>query len=310
MGRVLIVGGTGTLGGYLTRRLLAGGTPVRVMSRQAARAAALRSAGAEVVEGDLLDGESLLRACDGAEVVVAAAHSLLGRGPNASPHVDGAGHLALIRAAQTTGASRFVYISAYAHDPAYHQIPFFRLKLEVEARLKASGLTFTIVRPTAFMDFHAHVLIGTPILEKRKVVLVGRGERPRNFVAADDVARLVVLALGEVTLAGETVDIGGPENLTTMDVVRRYERIAGTRARLLHVPRSVAVLVSRAARPIHFGLSQVLQIAAVADAVDQRFDARPFQRRFPIPLTPLDDWIAQHVTAGHHGFPEKPSVPV
>jgi NADH dehydrogenase len=216
----------------------------------------------------------------------------------------------LIRAAKTTGASRFVYISAYAHGPAYRQIPFFRLKSEVEAQLRASGLPFTIVRPTAFIDFHAHVLIGTPILEKRRVVLVGRGERPRNFVAADDVARFVVMALGEASLAGEAVDIGGPENLTAMDVVRRYERIAAARARLLHVPRGLAALMSRAARPIHFGLSQVLQTAVAADAADQPFDARPFERRFPIPLTSLDDWMAQHVAAGYTGAPEKPSVPV
>jgi uncharacterized protein YbjT (DUF2867 family) len=67
MGSVLIVGGTGMLGGYLTRRLLAAGTPVRVMSRCPDRAVALRDAGAEVVEGDLLDGDSLIRACDGAD---------------------------------------------------------------------------------------------------------------------------------------------------------------------------------------------------------------------------------------------------
>lgn len=294
MDRVLIVGGTGTLGRFITRRLLATGTPVRIMSRQPARAAAQRTAGAEVVQGDLLDGESLVRACADVDVVIAAAHSLAGRGPNASPHVDGAGHQALVQAACEARARRFIYLSAYADDPAFRRIPFFRIKLEVEALLRASGLPFTIVRPTAFMDFHAHVLIGQPILERRRVVLVGRGEQPRNFVAADDVAQLIVLALREGSLLGETVDIGGPENLTAMDVVRRYEHVAGTGATVVHVPRGVASFLSFVTRPIHHGLSQVLQVAAMADSVDQQYDARSFERRFPIRLTRLDEWIAQH----------------
>lgn len=296
---VLIVGGSGILGSIVARRLLAAGDPVRVMSRTPARAEPFREAGAEVVQADLLDRQSLVRACADVRTVVALAHSILGRGRNASVHVDGAGHRRLIDVAKASGVRHMVYTSVYDYGRAYHSVPFFRIKLEVERYLAASGLSYTIVRPTAFMDFHAHTLIGEPILTDRRVVLFGRGEQPRNFIAAQDVAQFVILALRDASLSGETVDVGGPENLTNMDVVRLYERESGRRARVARLPLGMARGMSVLVRPVHPGLSQALQAAVLAETTDQRFDARSLLARFPIELTPLEAWIAQRIGRGN-----------
>jgi uncharacterized protein YbjT (DUF2867 family) len=78
---ILIVGGSGTLGHLLAVKLLAAGHPVRIMSRTPSKVGVLRAEGAEVIEGDLLDRDSLQRTCEGIETVVAAAHSIMGRGP-------------------------------------------------------------------------------------------------------------------------------------------------------------------------------------------------------------------------------------
>lgn len=292
----LIVGGTGALGSAIARRLLSAGRPVRVMARTPGKATGLAAEGAEVVQGDLLDRGSLTSACQGAEVVVAAAHSLFGRGRSASVHVDGRGHRDLIDAAKSAGVRHFIYTSVYDFGSAYHAVPFFRIKYEVEEHLKASGLGYTILRPTAFMESHAHMLLGEPILRKGKTVIFGRGEQPRNFVAADDVAQVAVLALSDRALVGQTVDVGGPETLTNMDVVRLYERVSGLTAKVTHVPLGVLHVMSRLMRPVHPGLSQVIQAGILADTTDQRFDARPLQERFGIELTRLEDWVAQRVS--------------
>ena len=154
-------------------------------------------------------------------------------------------------------------------------------------------MAYTILRPTAFIDFHAHVLIGEPILTKGKVLLLGRGERPRNFVAARDVAQFIGLALKDDSLVGETIGLGGPENLTTLDVIKIYEQASGTRAKVTKVPISLVRGMSALARPLHPGLSQVLQLAVLADTTDQRFDPAPIQRRFPIRLTSLAEYVAE-----------------
>ena len=293
----LIVGGTGSLGTALARRLREAGRSVRVTTRTPERASALASRGAEVVQADLRDRASLERACRGAEVVVAAAHSLFGRGDAASARVDGRGHRELVDAAAAAGVRRFVYTSVLDFGLAFRPVPFFRIKHETERYLEASGIAYTILRPAAFMDVHAHMLIGEPIARTGKAVLFGRGERPRNFVAADDVARIALLAADDPASVGETIDVGGPEDLSNMEVVRLYERLCGRRARVRHVPLSVVRTAARVMRPLHPGVSQVLQMAAIGDTVDQRFDAAPLARRFGIELTRLEDWAARRLRA-------------
>jgi uncharacterized protein YbjT (DUF2867 family) len=267
------------------------------MTRNPARAAGLSVAGAEVVQGDLLDRESLVRACKGAGNVIAAAHSMLGRGRTASVHVDGRGHRDLIDVAAAAGVSRFMYTSVYDYSAAYRSVPFFRIKFEVEEHLKSSGLNYTILRPTAFMETHAHEIIGASILNSGRAVLFGRGEQPRNFVAADDVAQIAVLALGDPSFSGQTIDIGGEENLTDMDVVRLYERLGRRKATVFRVPIGVLRAAAALIRPVHPGVSQVISSGVLAATVDQRFDARPLLQRFPIKLTRLEDWVTQRV--GH-----------
>jgi uncharacterized protein YbjT (DUF2867 family) len=256
----------------------------------------LSTAGAEVVRGDLLDQASVARACSGADRVVAAAHSLFGRGREASVHVDGRGHRHLIDAAKAAHVRHFVYTSVYDSGPACRGVPFFRIKFEVEDHLRGSGLSYTILRPTAFMEVHAHALIGEPILRRGKTVLFGRGESPRNFVAVDDVAQFVMRAVLDPSLAGQTVNVGGPENLTSMEVVALYERMAGRRANVTRVPVPLLRLASLLTRPFHPGLSQAIRASVIADTTDQRFDVGSLPERFSIQLTRLEDWMRRNVS--------------
>jgi hypothetical protein len=80
-----------------------------------------------------------------------------------------------------------------------------------------------------------------------------------------------------------------------MEVVRLYERAAGKRAKVTHLPLGVARVVSRLARPFHPGLSQALQAAVLADSTDQSFDARALAARLPFRLTRLEEWVGQAV---------------
>lgn len=294
---ILVVGGTGTLGRLVVRLLLASGERVRILTRRPFGAAALREAGAEILAGDLLDPDAVTLACAGAHTLVCVAHSMLGRGRHASDRVDGDAHRALIDAATEAGVRHVVYTSVHDYGPATHQVPFFRTKFQLERHLKGKGVSYTILRPTAFIETHAHMLIGAPILAGRRVVMIGNGENPRNFVAARDVATFAVLAIHDPALAGGTLDIGGPDNRSHMDVVRTYEQASGRRARVTHIPLAVARIARPTIQPIHPGVGQLLQAIVLAETTDQRFDAAPLARRFPqVPLTSLDEWIA---STGH-----------
>lgn len=294
---VLVVGATGVLGREVVGLLRADGRAVRAMTRTPARASALAAAGAEVVAGDLVDQASLSRACAGVSAVVASAHGMIGRGRYRSEAVDDRGHRALIDVARASGVGHFVYVSALGASPD-HPVDFFRTKHAVEQYLRASGLVFTILRPSAFMEWHAHEFIGKAILARGRTLVLGRGTRPRNFVAAGDVARFAVRALSDSALRGETIEIGAPGNYTDRQVAALYGRAAGVEPRVRHVPPGVLRAAAALLSPVAPGVSRVMRMAALPDdAYDATFDASRLLERHAIPLTSLEAFIAVRAAA-------------
>ena len=291
---ILIAGGTGALGSAAAARLLAQDKQVRILTRTPEKAAELGQLGAEVVRGDLRDQASLTRACRGASAVLAAAHSVMGNGAEASRYVDDQGHRWLIDAARAAGVQRFVYTSAEGAAPDSPSA-FFRIKYGIEQYLLGSGLDYAILRPTAFMESHAWMLIGEPILRQGKVTLFGKGENPRNFVAADDVARFALIALEDPRTTGETIGIGGPQNWTNMQVVALYEEIAGRRAEVSHVPLGALRLMAPLLRPFRPGLSQVMEVSILDETADCTFDMSETLRNYPVDLTGLEEWARKSV---------------
>lgn len=292
--KVLIVGATGVEGRLTTQKLLAKGIAVRALTRTPAKAEPLRQLGAEVVQGDLRAVESLRRACTGVDKVLAAAHSLLGRGAEASPYVDDLGHRQLIDVPKAAGVQHFVYTSVLGATPT-SPVPFIRIKVAVEQYLQASGLPYTILRPSAYMEWHAHEFIGKSILAKGKATLFGKGDNPCNFVAGDDVANFAVLALTDPQAVGQIIAIGGPENWTKNQVAALYAKLAGRPVRITHVPLIALRVMSPLIKPFHRGLSQLMVFSILMDTGDMTFDPSPTLRQYPVPLTRLEDWVRQRV---------------
>jgi len=299
---ILIVGGTGKLGRHLTHRLLGNGARVRVMTRDPSRARALLHAGAEVVTGDLLDQQSVKHAMHGVRTVISSAHSVLGTGRNRSAAVDGTGQRTLIAASESAGVAHFVFVSASGASPA-SPIDFFRTKAEIEQVLTASALHHTIVRPTAFMEVHTYELIGKQVVNGKAVVIFGKGDNPRSYVAEQDVAALIVRVLDDTALQGQTIEVGGPDNLSTMQVIAIYEQVSGTKARVVHLPLAIPRLMSPVVGILHDGIGRVLRSIVHAETTTQTFDASSLLTRFPMPLTRLEDWAREQVARQSSAIP-------
>lgn len=272
------------------------------MSRVPARLESLRRLSAEIVTGDLTDARSVTSACQGADRVLAAAHAFTGTGANAMRHVDDAGNRALIDAARAAGVGHFVFTSARAgpDDP----VDFFRTKYAVEQHLRASGLRFTILRPGMFMEDHAERL-GRPAVERGWTVVLGAGRTPANYVAADDVAQIAALVLRHPPL-DDVVWVGGPEELTPLEVVATYDRVSGRRTRVRHVSRTVLRALRRLLRPVLPVAARIIDTALLTDAVAQRIDTSATMQRFPIRLTRLEEFVQRRMASGayEHGRAE------
>jgi uncharacterized protein YbjT (DUF2867 family) len=292
---ILVVGATGFLGRETTKLLLNRGERVRVLARTPAKAADLEELGAEVVQGDLIDQPSLKRACAGVRSVFSAAHSLLGAGKYKSEHVDGAGHRALIDVAKAAGVSLFVYTSILGATPD-HPVDFFRTKAATETYLKASGLSYTILRPSAFMEWHMHMFNGKSILERKKTTILGRGTKPRNFVAVRDVAHVAALTLTDPAAKNRTIDIGGPQNLSNNQVAALYATLAGVMPKINHVPPVVARILSVVLKPFQPGVSRIMYIASLPDhAFTETFDAEAHLTAYNLSLTSPEVFVRDRI---------------
>lgn len=290
---ILIVGASGRLGHVLADKLLAQGKPVRALARTPAKVEDLKRQGAEVMMGDLRDPASLARACQGVQQVVAAAHDLIGKGDNNPKTVDEAGHRSLIDAARAAGVQHVVYLSIQGIGPT-SPVEFFRIKYHVEEYLRASGLSFTILRACAFMDLWAQI-IGQPILERGRTLIFGRGNNPINFVAVEDVARYALLALDDPRARNRTIEVGGPENLTMKEVADLFERASGHPAQKNHVPLPMMRVMAPLVRPINPALSRQISMGVYLDTANLRFDMTETLKDFPLSLTRWEEWIKHHL---------------
>ncbi len=290
--RVLVVGATGQLGGSIARRLLEGGHAVRALVRDRGGAARLKELGAELVTGDLRDVASLEGACEDVSHVVDTANAFLGRFRNSSAQIDRRGNIDLMDASRRAGVGRFVFLSGNIMR-ADSLVDFFRHKHAAEEHLKASGLDYVIVRAGAFMEVWAEIVAGR-MATTGVATVFGDGANPINFIARDDVADFVVRILDDPSVSRESIALGGPQNLSLLDVVERYEKHTGRIAKRKHIP----VLAMRILRNL-VGLDPLTRRKMSAGiemaTIKQTMDVAPLLQRFPgLQLQSMDEWLSSN----------------
>ena len=165
------------------------------------------------------------------------------------------------------------------------------MKYAAEQELKTSGLDWTIIRPTAYMETWCEIL-GRPLLEKGKTQVFGRGRNPINWVSVADVARFVELAIVDPALRGEVIEVGGPENLTMIDFVEVFQSVTGTSGKVSHIPPIAMRLAAVTVGMVNQEMARQIRAGIVMDTRSQAFDALEARERYPsIPTTSLGDVV-------------------
>ncbi len=230
---ILVVGSTGLLGGAITRRLLAAAQPVRILQRDNPAAQEWIDRGAQAIKGDLRDRASLDAACAGVAVVITTAIARFFDGGDFQT-VDLQGTKNLIDAAKAAGVQQFIYTSAFGSTkdaPA----ELMRVKAEVEAYLKASGLPYTILQPAIFMDVWISGVVGIPLQAGQPVTLVGHGNHHHHFIAIDNIAEIAVKAVGNPQAINQTIPIGSTR-ATWTEIVQMVAYATGRKIPVQYVP--------------------------------------------------------------------------
>jgi NADH dehydrogenase len=249
---VLLVGGTGLLGGAIAAELAGRGEPVRALVRTGKGTARLRELGIELEAGDLLDGRALRRALRDVRALITTAQGNPLSRKTPMRRVDGAGNLLLIGAARDAGVEHVVFVSALKADAGAPYVPQLAYKYAAEQALLASGVDYTIVRPSSFQEtFGEGFAPFKQIVDRAGVGLIlGSGRGKHSFVAIADVARAAVLALDRPEARNQVLPVGGPDDLSYREAYRRIAAVTGRRVTIVPIPRPLLALGGVLARPV------------------------------------------------------------
>ena len=213
---ILITGGTGTSGREIVEAVARTGRPLRVIARDVARAEPLKKLGAEVVRGDFTDPASLERAMAGVERV------FLNSGPTENL-VDLQGNV--IDAARRTGVRHVVKLSVFGADlPEAPRVRFMRQHIDVEHRLRGSGLAWTMLRPTFFMQN----LLGSAVsIRQSGAIFMPAADGRAPYIDTRDIADVAAAALTQPGHEGRAYELTGPQDLSFHDMAREIGAAIG-----------------------------------------------------------------------------------
>jgi uncharacterized protein YbjT (DUF2867 family) len=214
--RILLTGGTGTLGRHVVPLLEATGIPLRVLSRREHPS----TDGVEFVVGDLVRNAGIAEAVADTGTVLHLAGGRKG---------DDVATGSLARAAKDAGVAHLVMISVIGADRM--PLGYFRSKLRAERAALDSGVPSTILRAA---QFHELVLSAVRALTKPPVAPVPASVRLEPVDPRDVAVRLVELTAGRPS--GLVADLPGPDVASVRELVDGYLAAAGKRRPVMPIP--------------------------------------------------------------------------
>jgi uncharacterized protein YbjT (DUF2867 family) len=274
METVLVTGGTGFIGQAVVLALLKGGFRVRVLARR--EAALPPHPNLEIVLGDMTDGASLRNACEGASRIVHLAAQKSDERDSFAVNVEGA--RALRTAAESAGVKQIVNLSTQSAKLTKRGI-YGETKKQADEILSASYIPVLTLRSSLVYGESSSGVFQTILTYAKLPVIpiIGNGQYRFRPIHRDDLAAAIAFALTQPPRSG-IYDAGGPDLLSFDEIVRAILKEKGLRKPLLHLPISLAMLLTKLPK------SPLTRSNVLGSAQDIPMDIEPFRRDFPVSL--------------------------
>ncbi|MEM6436578.1 MAG: SDR family oxidoreductase [Cyanobacteria bacterium P01_D01_bin.115] len=292
--KLLVIGGTGTLGRQIVRRALDEGHEVYCLVRSFQRGGFLREWGAQLLRGNLCSPQTLPPALDGVEAVIDAATA---RPTDAIDKVDWDGKLNLIKAAKAAGVSRYVFISILNAEK-YPDVPLMNIKHCTEKFLADSGLDYTILRPCGFLQG----LIGQyaiPILEKQGIWVMN-GAAPIAYMNTQDIARFAIAALSNDDTVNRSFPLAGSRAWDANEIIRLCERLTGQSSRVSRMPLGLLRTVQKLTSYFEWGWNIADRLAFTEVVVGEEPMTAPMDEVYgtfhinPEDITTVEEYLGEY----------------
>lgn len=298
--KIVVAGGTGFVGSYITRTLLDSGNEVTVLSRRGSTEGKPLLAGANAARADVTDRASLSGKLDGADAVVGVVQF-----PNYPAEVprkgltfdnyDRGGTENLLAEAKAAGVGRYVYLSGAGADPSSPKT-WYRAKGLAEAAVRDSGIDGCILRPSWAYGPEDRALNKFAMIARFSPVVPRIGVRPQLVqpVFVEDIA-LATARIIERDAWGKTLEIGGPDAITMDGVIRTMLKVMGKRRLVVPVP---VVLPKLATAPLTLLPSPPMTPGGIEFAAqDAVVDTAEMKAALDVYPVPLEEGLSRYLGA-------------
>jgi uncharacterized protein YbjT (DUF2867 family) len=221
---ILLTGATGAAGSLIVNEFVQKREPVRILVRDRAKAKGLEKVPTvEIVERDMSKRGGLGSALKGVDRVLMISGPSLDLVETQCTFVDAC------KAAGVRHVIKFSGLDARLETT----FPFGLMHKKVELYLESSGLAWTHLRPTGFMQEY---LREAPSIIHEGALYFALGEMKLNPIDLVDVAKIGFLLLRDGGHEGARLPMTGPEALSMTEVADRISRVNGRTVRYVHVP--------------------------------------------------------------------------
>ena len=234
---VFVTGATGFLGRRVVEAFRARGVEVRCLVHTPGKERVLPQEGVDVHYGRVSDSNALKVAIYNVDAVVHLVAIIREEKRSTFEEINHQGTRKVLEAAKEAGVKRFIQISAIGagEDPRYR---YLRSKWLGEQAVIESGIPYTILRASLqfgegdeFVNALAALVRAFPI-----VPVAGSGKNSFQPIAVEDTARCIVDAVEREDLIGETLEIGGPDQLTYNQMIAIVAKTLRMWRLRLHIP--------------------------------------------------------------------------
>ena len=233
MGRILLTGGTGFVGSNIRKALR--DRELRLLVRDPSSARVDDST--DIVQGDVLQPDTLGRAVDGCDTVIHLVAIIEESGSNTFDKVIRQGTENMVAAAKDAGVTRFIQMSALGAQ-ANPRFPYLNAKWGAEEAVRSSGMDWTIFRPSViFGPGDGFINVLASLIRKAPVIpVVGAGESKFQPVAVGEVAEAYRRAVDDQATVGQVYELGGGEIYTYQGLIDLIAEHLGKHKFMIHMP--------------------------------------------------------------------------
>jgi uncharacterized protein YbjT (DUF2867 family) len=244
--KILLAGATGYLGLYIAKELQKSSRDFKALVRNPRKLKQNGILKDNIFKAELTDPSSLLKCCDGIDVVISTVGITRQKDGLTYMDVDYQANINLLNEAKKSGVKKFLYISALNADKL-RDLKICDAKEMFADALKESGLPYCTIRPNGFFSDISEYF---NMAKKGKVYLFGDGNLKANPIHGEDLA---LFCLEAIDRKETELEVGGPQILSQKEIALLAFEVLGTKPKLVHIQNWLRVAILRTVK-LFFGV--------------------------------------------------------